>query len=45
MVASSRGLLGVSPPAASAAAAGGLRWGEGNGKTTAAADGIYRWGG
>ncbi|KAF8669847.1 hypothetical protein HU200_051021 [Digitaria exilis] len=41
MVASSRALLGASPPAASAAAAG-LRWGERNGRK-AAAEGIYRW--
>jgi hypothetical protein len=41
MVASSRTLLGASPPAASAAAAG-LRWGEGN-ERAAAAEGIYRW--
>ena len=39
MVASSRTLLGASPPAAAAAA---LRWGEGNGRA-AAAEGIYRW--
>jgi hypothetical protein len=37
IVASSRALLGASPPAASAA---GSRWGEGNGRM-AAADGIY----
>ena len=42
MVASSRTLLGASPPAASAAAAAALRWGEGNGRA-AAAEGIYRW--
>ena len=41
IVASSRALLGASPPAALAA---GSRWGEGNGRM-AAADGIYRWGG
>nr|CAB3482032.1 unnamed protein product [Digitaria exilis] len=37
MVASSRALLGASPPAASAAA--GLRWGEGNGRKAAAEGG------
>nr|CAB3479860.1 unnamed protein product [Digitaria exilis] len=38
MVASSRALLGASPPAASAAAAG-LRWGERNGRKAAAEGG------